>query len=140
MDSAACYEGGCVGGAIRYLSSADEVDAGYCHCRLCRRSTGAPVLAWASFPVEAFRYTSHAPAIYHSSTHGQREYCGTCGTQIAYRDSTGATAVDVNIGSLDEGNEIQPRCHIWFRSRIDWFDTDDELPRYDEEKPEELVP
>ena len=140
MDSATTYEGGCLCGAIRYLSHAREIDAGYCHCKLCQRSTGAPVLAWASFPVEAFDYTSHAPAIYHSSMHGQREFCSKCGTQIAYRDSRDATTVDVNIGSLDKVDKIRPRCHIWYRSRIEWFDTDDNLPRYDEEKPENSAP
>ena len=104
MGSAACYEGGCLCGAIRYVSSADEVDAGY------------------------------------SSTHGQREYCSMCGTQIAYRDSCDATTVDVNVGSLDKSDQIRPRCHIWFKSRIDWFDTDDDLPRYDEEKPQDSAP
>ncbi len=140
MISAVRYEGGCLCGTIRYLSTADEVDAGYCHCKLCRRSTGAPVLAWASFPVEAFAYTSHVPAIYQSSTHGQREFCNRCGTQIAYRDSGSASMVDVNIGSLDHGDQIRPRCHIWFRSHIEWFDTDDDLPRYDEDKPEDSAP
>ena len=140
MDLVACYEGGCLCGAIRYLSSVEELDTGYCHCKLCRRSTGAPVLAWASFPVEAFRYTSHDPAIYHSSTRGQREFCSKCGTQIAYRDSVDAATVDVNIGSLDKAYQIRPSCHIWFRSRIDWFDTEDNLPRYDEEKPEDSTP
>ena len=135
MNSTVCYEGGCLCGTIRYLSTANEVDAGYCHCLLCRHTTGAPALSWASFPVEAFAYTSHTPAIYRSSTHGQREFCNRCGTQIAYRDSIGATTVDVNIGSLDHSDEIRPRCHIWFGSRIEWFDTDDDLPRYDEKKP-----
>lgn len=33
------HDGGCLCGAIRFTSDADPVDAGYCHCALCRRST-----------------------------------------------------------------------------------------------------
>ncbi|WP_119460186.1 GFA family protein [Rhodospirillaceae bacterium SYSU D60014] len=41
-------DGGCLCGAIRYRVSTPPLQAGYCHCRLCQRSTGAPVLSWAS--------------------------------------------------------------------------------------------
>jgi hypothetical protein len=36
--------GGCVCGAVRYRIDAMPFDAGYCHCTLCRRSSGSPVL------------------------------------------------------------------------------------------------
>ena len=126
--------GGCLCGALRYVSTADPVDTGYCHCALCRKSTGAPVLAWASYPVDGFSYTRGTPARYRSSGHGHREFCGTCGTQIAYRDSEGARTVDVNVGSLDDPDAAAPRRHIWVSSRLPWFDTADDLPRHDRSK------
>ena len=39
-------EGGCLCGAVRYRISAEPHHAGYCHCRMCQRSAGAPVVAW----------------------------------------------------------------------------------------------
>lgn len=130
-------DSGCLCGAIRFSSTADPVDAGYCHCKLCQRSTGAPVLAWASYPAKTFVYTVGTPAHYQSSKHGHREFCSKCGTQIAYRDSQNATTVEVNVGSLDDCEAIQPRYHIWYGSRIRWFDTADSLARFDESKPYE---
>jgi hypothetical protein len=124
------HEGGCLCGALRYRCTAAPSDTGYCHCRLCQRSTGAPVLAWASYPVEAFDYTKGAPALYQSSPHGHREFCANCGTQIAYRESQGAVSVDVNVGSLDDPAAVPPRRHIFTASRIAWFDTRDALPRH----------
>ena len=47
-------EGGCLCGALRYRLDAAPLDIGYCHCSMCRRSTGAPVLAWACIPAAAF--------------------------------------------------------------------------------------
>jgi len=127
-------EGGCLCGRLRFGSAEAPVDAGYCHCRICQRSTGAPVLAWAAFPKGAFRYAEGEPAIYRSSENAQREFCQRCGTQIAFRDD-GSPHVDVNIASLDAPESVAPRWHIWTGSRIPWFDCADDLPRYEDEGP-----
>ena len=37
-------EGGCLCGAVRYRISAAPSHTDYCHCRMCQRSTGAPVV------------------------------------------------------------------------------------------------
>ena len=39
------HTGACLCGSLRYAITAPPIDAGYCHCRLCQRSAGAPVLA-----------------------------------------------------------------------------------------------
>ncbi len=129
-------EGGCLCGAIRYSSQLAPYDVGYCHCRICQRSSGAPVLAWAAFPLEAFRYTRGTPKLFRSSEHGQREFCGDCGSQLLFRDITSAKSVDVNIGTLDKPTKLNPECHIWTESQINWFDIADELPRYRQDVPE----
>lgn len=121
--------GGCLCGSLRYGVRAAPVDSGYCHCRLCQLSTGAPVLAWASFPASDFAYLKGTPKRYRSSARGLREFCAECGTQICYRGD-GSDHVDVNVGSLDEPASAEPRCHIYTASRIPWFDTADRLPRY----------
>jgi hypothetical protein len=133
------YEGGCLCGAIRFASSVAPTWSGYCHCRLCQRSSGSPVLAWASFPLTAFAYLAGKPSIFHSSSHGQREFCGHCGSQLAFRENAGATSIYVNIATLDRPEAVEPRCHIWSQSRIRWFETTDALPRYDDEGPPESV-
>ncbi len=128
------FLGGCLCGGLRYAARVEPVWAGYCHCRLCQRSSGAPVLAWASFPVEAFRYLKGEPAVYRSSPRGSREFCPTCGTQIAFREADSPT-LEVNLGSLDAPAEVEPRVHIFTASRIPWFDTADALPRFEDAGP-----
>jgi hypothetical protein len=129
------HEGGCLCGALRFKTGMDPEDTGYCHCTLCQKSTGAPVLAWASFPAECFQYITGTPTVYHSSSWGQREFCGTCGTQICYRDSNGAGIIDVNIGSLDNPSSFPPRCHIFVKDKLPWMSLDDHLPQYQESAP-----
>jgi hypothetical protein len=129
------YEGGCLCGALRFVAEVRPVATGYCHCTLCRRSTGAPVLGWASFPVEKFSYSKGRATRYASSDWGHREFCNLCGTQICYRQTDGATTVDVNVGCMDDPSEFPPKHHIYAKDRISWFETADDLPRHAESAP-----
>jgi len=125
------YLGGCFCGALRFRSTAEPVEVGYCHCTICRRTTGAPLLAFSSFPVEGFTYTKGEPKIFESSKNGQREFCSNCGTQICFRELGTAKTVDVNSGALDEVSSIAPDHHIYTRSRVQWLNLDDNFPQYD---------
>jgi hypothetical protein len=135
MTEARVFIGGCLCGRLRY-EARDPIDAGYCHCRLCQRSSGAPVLAWASFPTAGFSFTEGKPESYRSSPAGLRDFCTNCGTQIAFRGTAKPTRIDVNIASLDDPASIKPEYHIWVGSRVPWFHIDDDLPRYSDEGPD----
>lgn len=129
-------EGGCHCGAIRYRIDDDLIDAGYCHCDICQQTTGAPVLAWSRFPFEAFAYAEGHPVVYESSEWGQREFCGACGAQICYRDIEDPVTVEVNTATLDEPESFEPEYHIYTVDQLSWFEIDDDLPRYERERPE----
>ena len=129
------FIGGCLCGRLRY-EARDPGDSGYCHCRLCQRSSGAPVLAWASFPTASFSHTKGEPATYHSSASGRRDFCASCGTQIAFRDTAAPTRIDVNIASLDDPASIEPEYHAWVESRVPWLQIGDDLPRYPDDGPD----
>jgi hypothetical protein len=135
MADAQIFEGGCLCGGLRYRAS-EPIDAGYCHCRLCQRSSGAPVLAWASFSAAAFSYTAGDPRTYSSSPTGRRDFCASCGTQIAFRSSQTPDRIDLNIATLDDPTAIEPEYHIWVGSRIPWLEISDDLPRYADEGPD----
>ena len=129
-------EGSCLCGAIQYRVAAKPLDAGYCHCRLCQRSSGAPVLAWLTVPILAFFYTKGQPAIFNSSSHSQREFCGTCGTQIAFRRMQFPKTIDVTLASLRNPSSVLPQYHIWRQSMVPWFEVADALPRYEDAGPD----
>jgi hypothetical protein len=123
-------EGGCFCGAVRYRVEGEPVDAGYCHCRMCQRSAGAPVLAWGTWRQERFAWLTPEPRTCRSSAHGQRRFCGACGTQLLFWTSEAPALVDVNLATLDDPAAVRPQHHGWTDSRIPWFDTRDALPRY----------
>jgi hypothetical protein len=121
-------EGGCLCGAIRYQISAEPRNADYCHCSVCRRAAGAPVVARLTVANESFAWRSGQPAVYHASQEAERLFCPKCGTQLALRHEP--DHLDVTIASLDTPEAVRPTYHIWTASRIGWFDTADDLPRY----------
>lgn len=127
--------GGCLCGDLRYRAS-ELIDAGYCHCRLCQRSSGSPVLAWVGFPASRFSYTKGEATIFASSDTGRRDFCARCGTQIAFRSSEVPDRIDVNIASLDDPAGVEPEYHIWVESQISWFEIDDDLPRFPDDGPD----
>src|SRR5215468_8427185 len=125
-------EGGCLCGGLRYRITAEPRNADYCHCRMCQRSTGAPVVPWLTAASESFVWEKGEPAIYRSSARAERLFCPTCGTQLVFREPSEPTSLDVTIASLDDPMRVRPTHHIWTASRIDWFDTADDLPRFPE--------
>jgi hypothetical protein len=42
-------DGGCLCGKVRFRVTALPLAAGYRHCRMCQRNSGAPVVAWVTF-------------------------------------------------------------------------------------------
>lgn len=126
------YAGGCLCGALRYNSTSGPLEAGYCHCRMCQKLSGATVLPWVSFSTNSFSFTEGSPKIYTSSSWGRREFCAECGSQIAFRSTDTDETVEINIGTLDDPEAVTPQYHVWCSSQVSWFDTQDELPRHPE--------
>jgi hypothetical protein len=58
--------GGCRCGAVRYAAEGAPAHSSLCHCADCRRSAGAPMVAWALFPQERLAITGQ-PVRYESS-------------------------------------------------------------------------
>jgi hypothetical protein len=122
--------GGCLCGTVRYRLDAAPYDAGYCHCSQCRRSAGAPVLAFATVPRALFVVTSGEPKRRRSSSIGERWFCAACGTQIAMTVAHQPDTIDFTIGSLDEPERVRPAFHIFYGEHIRWFDPADTFPRH----------
>lgn len=124
------FEGGCLCGAIRYRASGPASHQSYCHCTICRRACGTPVVSWPTVPVRSFEYMRGKSAQYDSSEFAYREFCATCGSQLTFRDRSRTDQVDITSATLDNPALASPQDYLWTQSRIDWFQTDDSLSRY----------
>lgn len=124
--------GGCLCGAVRYELTGEvgAEGAGYCHCRKCQRSSGAPVVAWVTYPKSSLSITQGEPKTYQSSAKAIRKFCGACGTQLFFSYTEGPSDIDIAIATLDKPEDIVPAYHIWTDSQIPWLKIADNLPRF----------
>lgn len=129
MDEGA-YEGGCFCGAVRYRFEG-VFDAGYCHCSICRRTTGAPAIAWVNTPRPDFAFLKGTPKVIRSSERFERLFCDACGTIMLTRaiDRQAWDYVSIHHGTIDDAASIHPKIHICCDDRLPWFEIADDLPR-----------
>jgi len=129
------FEGGCFCGAVRYRF-VDVFDSGYCHCSICRRLTGAPVIAWVNTPRENFAPTRGTVRYLRSSDSFQRGFCSECATQMWTEsvDPKRWEFVSVHHGTIDRASDIEPAIHLCFADRLFWLRIDDQLPRVEADK------
>jgi hypothetical protein len=130
------FDGGCFCGAVRYRF-ADVFDAGYCHCSICRRSSGAALMAFANTPASSFRVTTGTPRFVATSAQFERAFCGDCGTVMFTRsiDPARWDMLSVHLGTLDRAADVAPAMHICHADRLPWLNVVDALPRFDHANP-----
>ena len=78
--------------------------------------------------------------IFKSSSFGHRQYCTACGTPLTMAVDDQPETVDFSVATLDEPDRQVPGFHIFWSSRIAWFDPADALPRHDRSRPETRGP
>ncbi len=127
-------QGGCFCGGVRYEAGGAATHETNCHCSICRRTTGAPFVSWASFPSSGFRFTKGKATAFPSSKIGTRYFCPTCGCQLAFLYEF-EPLVDIALGSLDEPARIAPKDNTRTSSQLPWIKLADGLPSFSEGRP-----
>jgi hypothetical protein len=97
---------------------------------MCRRTTGAPCVAWFTVPAAQFELLAGAPARFRSSSHATRTFCPTCGTQLTFVDDASPGEIDITICSLDDPELVPPRDHTFTSSKLDWLTLSDGLAQF----------
>ena len=122
--------GGCHCGAIRYAAEGSVFDETVCHCSVCRRTSGAPLIAWFTVAPAGFRFTQGTPIDYWSTAHGMRRFCPACGTQLTFQSTDHPNELDVTTASLDDPEQVPPLDHTWAPDAVSWIWRLDALPRF----------
>ncbi|HEX7822144.1 MAG TPA: GFA family protein [Sphingobium sp.] len=131
-DQPDAHEGGCRCGAVRYRVKGQSQHVALCHCADCRRSAGAPMVAWAAFAEEDFVVTRGAPTTFNSSGASMRSFCPACGTGLYFRNADYLPGiVDIQSATLDDPAAVPPQAHIQVAERIGWMETQADLPHFE---------
>jgi hypothetical protein len=100
-------------------------------------SSGTPAQAFASLKRGDWVPTSGGDSVrmIRSSSFGQRYFCGACGTPLYVTVDHQPETLDFSVVTLDDPEAFPPEYHIFWSSRIRWFNPSDDLPRHDRFRP-----
>ena len=71
-----------------------------------------------------------------TSTFGHRAFCRDCGTPLYVRVDHQPETLDFSIVTLDDPSVIAPEFHIFWSSKVPWFNPGDDLPKHDRFRPD----
>ena len=102
-------QGGCLCGAIRYVTRAEPIRVTYCHCRFCQRATGSAYMVEPIFERTSFEIISGVPATYAQASAGSGKrvtihFCATCGSKLFLDFERFPTIFGVYGGTFDDPN------------------------------------
>jgi len=103
---------------------------GHCHCKSCRRASGAAVVSWFGLHRDAWAWTGANPVAYQSSVHATRWHCGRCGNQMGYATTKLPDEMHGLAATLDDESLYAPQAHFYHAARLPWIHLGDALPRY----------
>ncbi len=95
-------------------------------------------MVFASVAPDEFVFTKGEDKLrsFKSSSFGHRTFCGECGTPFLMKVDHQPKTVDFSVATLDHPGAVAPGFHIFYGSRIAWFEPGDALPRHEKFRPE----
>jgi len=130
--SKAQITGRCYCGATTFEASGRPLTVAYCHCDDCRRACGAPVAAFAAFESSAVTFNPDEGKVASAQPGAYRSFCKSCGSPLASRYDYLPGQIYVSVGIIDQANELEPQLHAHHGRRLSWFDTNDNLDRFEQ--------
>jgi len=126
--------GQCLCGKVQLSVAGDFGEVRYCHCSLCRRSTGSAFSANAKVSAKAWRIESgHALVMEYEHNPGfRRAFCSKCGSPLYATLETEPGYVRVRLGSFESVERVDITGHVWVSSKAVWYTLEDTLPLHPE--------
>jgi class 3 adenylate cyclase len=131
VETGPLLSGGCLCGDVRYVATEKPLGSMLCHCRICQRFSGAPILGGTTFQASAVRFVKGAPKYFQSTKIAERGFCANCGAALTYRGLIGVWTKWIMLwtASLDEPEKFPPTYHLGIESTMPWLHIHDDLPR-----------
>ncbi|KAK7186120.1 hypothetical protein DPSP01_000720 [Paraphaeosphaeria sporulosa] len=117
--------GGCFCGSTRYRLETAPLFNHACHCQDCNKHTGSVFACFTTIETEFITSFGKTPPkitttvrpnglVRHLAT------CGTCGTRLWASGDRSTVIADINTGTLDLPELMEPDVHEYIESKISW--------------------
>lgn len=115
-------KGGCQCGAVRFEAHGTPRFIANCHCRDCRKATGAAFSTWVGYDSDKVDWLGQR-AIFESSPTVKRGYCAACGTPLSYSGKQWAAETHLLIGTFDDPGNLVPSGDSFKAEKLPWVKT-----------------
>lgn len=125
-------QGQCLCGDLRFEADFPTEWVAHCHCSLCQRAHGAPVVTWVGFGTEAVTIDDpQARLRWYESTHGaERGFCSRCGSTLFFRSERWPGELHVVRSNFTGPVDREPQVHVYVDTQAPWLHlAEDGLPR-----------
>lgn len=113
--------GRCLCGDIAFEVHGAPKWVGHCHCESCRRGAGAPLVTFAGYRNDQWRWTKAAPAVYASSPEARRYFCARCGSSIAFESDRFPDEFHFHVALFDHPDAVTPNEQFHAGERLSWM-------------------
>jgi hypothetical protein len=121
--------GQCLCGGVQFSIDGPLRDVVYCHCKMCRRSSGHLVAATACAVPHLDITRAGSLRWYQSSATAKRGFCGDCGSNLFWWP-TSNTHVSILAGTLDDPTGVKAVSHIHVDAKGDYYALADGLTQH----------
>ncbi|MCY1398749.1 Glutathione-dependent formaldehyde-activating enzyme [compost metagenome] len=97
--------GSCLCGAVKFSINLKHPAFGACHCSMCRKWGGGPLLTVDSDAPAQYSQGEDQIRTFSSSEWAERGFCATCGSHLFYRLKQGGFYA-VPVGLIEEADDL----------------------------------
>ena len=130
-------QGGCLCGAVKFKLTGELRPVINCHCGQCLHTHGN-FAAYTSVEKKNFQLANNVGLKwFRSSNEARRGFCQECGASLFW-ERLGENKLSVAAGMLDSVQGIKTIGHIFIADKADYYEIDDDLPKYTKSSKGEL--
>ena len=125
--------GQCLCGAVHFEVDVPERTYSVCHCGLCRRWSGGPLMSVHCPEPQTEWLNDEGLTWYQGTPWAQRGFCSRCGSSLFWRLAEQPEGMlIVSVDALEDGGEFALHRHIYRDAKPDRYEFADDRPRVTE--------
>ncbi len=125
--------GGCRCGQARFRLEAAPIITHSCHCHLCQRTSGAIFNTVVMIETRHLSLVEGRTLVFQGLRSHKQFRCADCGCVLwSHRPDLGEVIAFVGVGTLDQGDRLQPEAHFFIGSKHPWVTLPAGVPAFEE--------